>query len=66
MSEIKRKRRSVRSSSLNGTEERSRPAAPTYHPGIAPTETEKLPRPVLDKYRRRKSEDTFMSMVLRR
>ena len=43
------------------------PPAPTYHPGIAPIlETERLPRPVLDRFKRRKSEDTFMSMVLRR
>ena len=43
------------------------PPAPTYHPGIAPiVETERLPRPVLDRFKRRKSEDTFMSMVLRR
>ena len=59
-----RRRRSVHSSPL--TEEP--PPAPTYHPGIAPIveETERLPRPVLDKFKRRKSEDTFMSMVLRR
>ena len=55
----KRKRRSVRSSALTGQ-------PPTYHPGIISAETEKLPRPVLDKYKRRKSEDTFMSMVLHR
>ena len=41
--------------------------SPTYHPGIVPAKTEKLPRPVVDKYkRRRRSEDTFMSMVLKR
>ena len=56
---VKRRRRSLRSSTLTGQ-------PPIYHPGIVPTETEKLPRPVLDKYKRRKSEDTFMSMVLRR
>ena len=60
MSEVKRKRRSDRSLSPTGQ-------PPTYHSGIVPAdETERLPRPVLDKYKRRKSEDTFMSMVLRR